>query len=269
MWRTAASSCGTRMVSRQTVDQPSRPRRSRQPRCLLWMHRGEVGRRRPKSMAAWCVAVSPRVRLGGDQGWTNGSRSDSQRCACYRRPSRCWVGVLLPGLSQLTLGPSWLPPSSRPRDSLTIASLWDTRMAADVIGLVTITIAVAAAAVFLIRQLVEGPVKGSYLLTGAGAIWAANLLTSPFGIGRSTAAVRAAPPTATSAPISSSSDARRRHGEGLRPAPSTHVRRVQREHGVQPDGHADPVEAGKGLDDGPGPDRGDRRRHWPGRSTLG
>jgi len=93
------------------------------------------------------------------------------------------VGVLLALVSsQLTLGPSWLPLAvilvlSVP---LTIASLWgrhEWRRMISFVGLVTITIAVAAAAIFLIRQLVEGPVKGSYLLTGAGAIWAANLLT--------------------------------------------------------------------------------------------
>ena len=93
------------------------------------------------------------------------------------------VGILLALVSsQLTLGPSWLPLAvililAVP---LTIASLWgrhEWRRMLSFIGLVTITVAVAAAAIFLIRQLVEGPVKGSYLLTGAGAIWAANLLT--------------------------------------------------------------------------------------------
>ena len=93
------------------------------------------------------------------------------------------VGVLLALVSsQLTLGPSWLPLAvilvlAIP---LTVASLWGQhqwRRMLSFIGLATITIAVAAAAIFLIRQLVAGPVKGSYLLTGAGAIWAANLLT--------------------------------------------------------------------------------------------
>lgn len=93
------------------------------------------------------------------------------------------VGVLLALVSsQLTLGPSWLPLAvilvlSVP---LTIASLWgrhEWRRMLSFIALVTITVAVAAAAIFLIRQLLAGPVEGSYLLTGAGAIWAANLLT--------------------------------------------------------------------------------------------
>jgi hypothetical protein len=93
------------------------------------------------------------------------------------------VGVLLALVSnRLTLGPSWVPLAvililSIP---LTIASLggrleWRRKLA--FVGLVTITIAVAAAAVFLIRQLLAGQAGGSYLLTGAGAIWAANLLT--------------------------------------------------------------------------------------------
>jgi hypothetical protein len=93
------------------------------------------------------------------------------------------VGGLLALVSnQLTLGPSWVPLAvvlvlSVP---LTIASLrerHDWRRALAFVGLGTVTVAVAASTVFLIRQLLEGPVKGSYLLTGAGAIWAANLLT--------------------------------------------------------------------------------------------
>jgi hypothetical protein len=93
------------------------------------------------------------------------------------------VGGLLALVSdQLTLGPSWLPLAivlmlSVP---LTIAILrgrhdWGRRLA--FIGLATITIAVAASAIFLVRQLLEPPVAGSYLLTGAGAIWAANCVT--------------------------------------------------------------------------------------------
>jgi hypothetical protein len=93
------------------------------------------------------------------------------------------VGVLLALVSsQLTLGPSWLPLAvilvlSVP---LTIASLWgrhEWRRMLSFIALVTITVAVAAAAVILIRQLLQGSVEASYLLSGAGAIWAANLLT--------------------------------------------------------------------------------------------
>ena len=96
------------------------------------------------------------------------------------------VGVLLALVSdQLTLGPSWLPLAvilvlAVP---LTIATLrerhdWGRRLA--FIGLETITIAVAASAILLIRQVLEGPVQGGYLLTGAGAIWAANCVT--FGL---------------------------------------------------------------------------------------
>jgi hypothetical protein len=93
------------------------------------------------------------------------------------------VGGLLALVSdQLTLGPSWLPLAivlvlAVP---LTIAILrgrhdWGRRLA--FIGLETITIAVAASAIFLVRQLLAGPVQGGYLLTGAGTIWAANCLT--------------------------------------------------------------------------------------------
>jgi hypothetical protein len=90
-------------------------------------------------------------------------------------------GLLSLVSDQLTLGPSWLPLAivlvlSVP---LSIAILrerhdWGRRLA--VIGLITITVAVAASAIFLVRQLLEG-VVGGYLLTGAGAIWAANCVT--------------------------------------------------------------------------------------------
>ena len=91
-------------------------------------------------------------------------------------------GLLALVSSQLTLGPSWVPLAvilvlSVP---MTIASLrgrHEWRRALAFIGLGTVTVAVAASAIFLVRQLLEGPVQGSYLLTGAGAIWAANLLT--------------------------------------------------------------------------------------------
>lgn len=93
------------------------------------------------------------------------------------------VGVLLTLVSsQLTIGPSWLPLAlililTIP---LTVASLrgrHDMRRVIGIAGLVIVTVAVASAAALLIRQLLQGPVEGSYLLTGAGAIWAANLLT--------------------------------------------------------------------------------------------
>ena len=93
------------------------------------------------------------------------------------------VGVLLALVSsQLTVGPSWVPLAvilvlSVP---LTVASLRGRPHVRRVIGfagLVIVTVAVASAAALLIRQLLQGPVEGTYLLTGAGAIWAANLLT--------------------------------------------------------------------------------------------
>ena len=94
------------------------------------------------------------------------------------------VGRVLLALvsDQLTLGPSWVPLAVAVVLSvpLTLASLrerHDWRHALAFVGLGTVTVAVAASAIFLVRQLLEGPVEGSYLLTGAGAIWAANLLT--------------------------------------------------------------------------------------------
>lgn len=93
------------------------------------------------------------------------------------------VGVLLALVSsQLTVGPAWLPLAvilvlSVP---LTVASLRgrrDVRRVIGIAGLVIVTVAVASAAALLVRRLLQGPVEGSYLLTGAGAIWAANLLT--------------------------------------------------------------------------------------------
>lgn len=93
------------------------------------------------------------------------------------------IGGLLALVSdRLTIGPSWLPLAvvlvlAVP---LAIATLreahWMGRRLAFV-GLVTVTIAVAASAVLLIEQLVNGPVDATYLLTGAGAIWVANMLT--------------------------------------------------------------------------------------------
>jgi hypothetical protein len=93
------------------------------------------------------------------------------------------VGVLMALVSnELTVGPSWLPLAiilvlAIP---LTVASLvgrHDIRRAISLAGLVVLTVAVASAAILLVRQLLSGPVEGSYLLTGSGAIWAANLLT--------------------------------------------------------------------------------------------
>lgn len=96
------------------------------------------------------------------------------------------VGGLLAVVSdRLTLGPSWLPLAivlvlAVPLTIATMRERHDLGRALALSGLVTITIAVAASAVFLVRQLIEGPVEGGYLLTGAAAIWAANCLT--FGL---------------------------------------------------------------------------------------
>jgi hypothetical protein len=93
------------------------------------------------------------------------------------------VGGLLALVSdQLTLGPSWIPLAvtlvlSVPLTIATLRESHDVGRALAFVGLVTITVAVAASAAFLVRQLLEAPVEGSYLLTGSGAIWAANLLT--------------------------------------------------------------------------------------------
>lgn len=94
------------------------------------------------------------------------------------------VGGLLALVSpQLTFGPSWLPLAviillAIP---LTVASVLERHTLGRplaFVGLVTVTVAVAASAVLLVQQLVYGPpVKGSYLLTGGGAIWIANFLT--------------------------------------------------------------------------------------------
>ena len=94
------------------------------------------------------------------------------------------VGGLLALVSgQLTLGPPWVPLAVAAvlAIPLTVASLreqHDWRRALAFVGLATVTVAVGASAIFLVRQLLEGgQVEGSYLLSGAGAIWAANLLT--------------------------------------------------------------------------------------------
>jgi hypothetical protein len=93
------------------------------------------------------------------------------------------VGVLMALVSnELTVGPSWLPLAvilvlAIPLTVASLAGRHDIRRAIGLAGLVVLTVAVASAAILLVRQLLSGPVQGSYLLTGAGAIWAANLLT--------------------------------------------------------------------------------------------
>jgi hypothetical protein len=96
------------------------------------------------------------------------------------------VGVLLSLVSNsLTIGPSWLPLAVVlvlfiP---LMIASRVERhgwRRALGLIGLGTVTVAVATSAIILIYQLINGAVEARSLLSGAGAIWIANLVT--FGI---------------------------------------------------------------------------------------
>jgi hypothetical protein len=93
------------------------------------------------------------------------------------------VGVLMALVSnQLTLGPSWVPLAvilllAIPLTLASLAGRHDIRRVIGLAGLVVLTVAVASAAILLVRQLLSGPVQGSYLLTGSGAIWAANLLT--------------------------------------------------------------------------------------------
>ena len=96
------------------------------------------------------------------------------------------VGVLLALVSPgLTVGPAWLP-------LVVILALFipaviaarlerhDWRRALAFAGLGTVTAAVATSAVILIYQLLKSEVDQQPLLTGAGAIWVANLIT--FGI---------------------------------------------------------------------------------------
>jgi hypothetical protein len=93
------------------------------------------------------------------------------------------IGVLLALVSdQLTIGPSWLPLAiilvlTIPLTIATLLERHDWRRVLVFIGLVTSTVAVASSTILLIRQLLEGEASGSYLLTGSGAIWVANLLT--------------------------------------------------------------------------------------------
>jgi hypothetical protein len=51
------------------------------------------------------------------------------------------------------------------------------RRALGLIGLGTVTVAVATSAIILIYQLIKGAVEARSLLSGAGAIWIANLIT--------------------------------------------------------------------------------------------
>jgi len=92
------------------------------------------------------------------------------------------AGLLALVSDQITLGPSWLPLAVILAlfIPLTLASLrerhdWRRRLAFIALG--TVTVAVAASTAFLIRQVIAGAVTAPSLLTGAGAIWVANLGT--------------------------------------------------------------------------------------------
>ena len=93
------------------------------------------------------------------------------------------IGVLLALVSdQLTVGPSWLPLAiilvlTVPLTIATLLERHDWRRRLVFAGLVTSTVGVASSTILLIRQLLEGEANGSYLLTGSGAIWVANLVT--------------------------------------------------------------------------------------------
>jgi hypothetical protein len=96
------------------------------------------------------------------------------------------VGVLLALVSNsLTIGPSWLPLAVVLALFVPVAiaarlERHDWRRALAFVGLGTVTAAVATSTVILIYQLVRGEVDAPPLLTGAGTIWVANLIT--FGI---------------------------------------------------------------------------------------
>jgi hypothetical protein len=93
------------------------------------------------------------------------------------------IGVLLTLVSdQLTIGPSWLPLAiilvlTVPLTIATLLEQHDWRRRLVFAGLITSTVGVTSSTFLLIRQLLEGEANGSYLLTGSGAIWVANLVT--------------------------------------------------------------------------------------------
>jgi hypothetical protein len=93
------------------------------------------------------------------------------------------VGVLLSLVSsRLTLGPSWVPLAVVlvlvvPLLLASQRNLHGKRRTLGMIGLATVTIAVAASSIFLVQQVVYGELEPTSLLTGAAAIWVANLLT--------------------------------------------------------------------------------------------
>lgn len=96
------------------------------------------------------------------------------------------VGGLLALVSdELTVGPPWLPLAVVlvlfiPLTAAILLERHDIRRAVAFASLVTLTVAVAGSAALLVRQLLRGEVEAGTLLTGAGAIWVANLIT--FGI---------------------------------------------------------------------------------------
>lgn len=93
------------------------------------------------------------------------------------------TGSLLALVSdRLTIGPPWVPLAvvlviAIPLVLTSRRGSMRGRRALALIGLGTVTAAVGASAVILIVQLVQGNLEPTTLLTGAGAIWVANLLT--------------------------------------------------------------------------------------------
>jgi hypothetical protein len=93
------------------------------------------------------------------------------------------VGILLTFLSnQLTLGPSWLPLAivAILIVPITIArrrNLHAWRRRLGMIGLGTVTGALAASVILLVYLLARSELQAKSLLVGGASIWAANLLT--------------------------------------------------------------------------------------------
>jgi hypothetical protein len=120
---------------------------------------------------------------------TTGAKPDPTMQGVPRWPAAValvLVGVLLALVSpRLTIGPSWLPLAVVlilfiPVVIAARLERHDWRRALAFAGLGTVTVAVASSAVILIYQLVNNQVDAPPLLSGAGAIWIANLVT--FGI---------------------------------------------------------------------------------------
>ena len=152
---------------------------------------------------------------------------------------------------------------------LTLASIrgrHDIRRNLGMAALVILTAAVFLSAVFLVRQLINGVIEAPSLLAGSAAIWAANLGTFALwyweidGGGPSERRRDGHISTDFLFPQMQIGDGKaQRLVAGL---PRLPVRRVQRELGLQPDRHVDPVAPRQGPDDAPVADlAGDRRGH--------